>query len=133
FNSGAETLSALDRNRSDWMRIGFRPRVLPNIAATPMKCRIMGAESSMPVFIAPAAAARLGHKDGELCLASGAAHMDILQCVCTYSQSLFFQLYVPKIKEDAKKLIVGANAAGFKAFVVTVDSAVIGKRDDDDR
>lgn len=152
FNSGAETLSARDRNRSDWARIGFRPRVLRNVATASMKCRIMGSDSSMPVFIAPAAAARLGHKDGELCLASGAAQMDIPQCVCTYSSvspgdvmeyfqnapgrrggALFFQLYMPKVKKDATKLIDMAKKAGFKALVVTVDSPVIGKRDDDDR
>ncbi|KAH6972196.1 L-lactate dehydrogenase [Ilyonectria sp. MPI-CAGE-AT-0026] len=152
FDSGAETLSARDRNRSDWTRIGFRPRVLRNVATASMKCRIMGSDSSMPVFIAPAAAARLGHKDGELCLASGAAQMDIPQCVCTYSSvspgdvmeffqsapgrrggALFFQLYMPKVKQDATKLIDMAKKAGFSALVVTVDSPVIGKRDDDDR
>ncbi|KAF7554684.1 hypothetical protein G7Z17_g2718 [Cylindrodendrum hubeiense] len=152
FNSGAETLFALNRNRSDWARIGFRPRVLRNVATASMKCRIMGAESSMPVFIAPAAAVRLGHKDGELCLATGAARMNIPQCVCTYSSvspadvmeyfqsvperrggALFFQLYMPKIKKDVEKLIAKARMSGFKALVVTVDSPVIGKRDDDDR
>ncbi|KAJ3549747.1 hypothetical protein NM208_g337 [Fusarium decemcellulare] len=152
FDSGAETLSTLRHNRHDWGRMTFRPRVLRNVTKASMRCRIMGAESSMPVFVAPTAAARLGHKDGELCLAKGAARMAIPQCVSTYASvapkdimasfnndsecrggALFFQLYVPKKKEDAKKLISLAKSCGYKALVITVDSAVIGKRDDDDR
>ncbi|KAM5342252.1 hypothetical protein ACJ41O_013218 [Fusarium nematophilum] len=152
FDSGAESLSSLRRNRSGWESITFRPRVLRNVSKIDMRCRIMGSESSLPIFIAPAAAARLGHKDGERCLARGAARMDIPQCVCTYASvaptdlmecfqsdserrggALFFQLYVPKVKRDAEKLIAMAKRSGFKALVVTVDSPVVGKRDDDDR
>lgn len=152
FTSGAETKTAFERNRADWGRIGLRPRVLRDVTKTSMRCQIMGSSSSMPIFIAPAAAARLGHEDGENCLARGAARMDIPQCVCTYSSvplpevvetftkdplrrggALFFQLYAPKVKKDAEKLIIQAKKLGFTALVVTVDSAVIGKRDDDDR
>ncbi|KAH7141869.1 FMN-dependent dehydrogenase-domain-containing protein [Dactylonectria macrodidyma] len=152
FDSGAESLSSLRQNRSDWNRITFRPRVLRNVSRIDMRCCIMGSESSLPIFIAPAAAARLGHKDGERCLTRGAARMDIPQCVCTYASvaptdlmecfqsdperrggALFFQLYVPKMRNDAEKLIAMAKLSGFKALVVTVDSPVIGKRNDDDR
>ncbi|CEJ90351.1 hypothetical protein VHEMI06142 [[Torrubiella] hemipterigena] len=108
--------------------------------------------ADLPVFIAPATMAKLGHEDGERCLARGAARMDIAQCVCIYSSvpvpdvmecfrtdphrrdgALFFQLYVPKDKNGAKALIKRAKELGFKALVVTVDSPVIGKRDSDDR
>lgn len=152
FNSAAETMTAYHWNRSDWRRIGLRSRLMRDVTKVSMRCQLMGSSSSMPVFIAPAASARLGHKDGELCLARGAARMDIPQCVCTYSSvaipqvvncfetdsqrrggALFFQLYVPKIKKQAEVLIAEAKALGFKALVVTIDSPVIGKRDDDDR
>ncbi|EPE09604.1 cytochrome b2 [Ophiostoma piceae UAMH 11346] len=153
YHSGAETLFTRNRNRADWARIGFRPRVLLDVAATPnMRANIMGFDSSLPVFIAPAASAGLGHPDGELCLSRGAGRMDIAQCVCTYASvapksimadfktdaqrrggTLFFQLYVPKVKKNAAKLIAMAKENGFEALVITVDSPVIGKRDDDDR
>lgn len=152
FDSGAESLASMRRNRLDWAAIGFHPRILRNVAAVSMQCTIMGSPSSCPIFIAPAAAAKLGHPDGELCLARGAARMAIPQCVCTYSSishdeivscfqnmpgrrggALMFQHYVPKVKEDAKQLIAKARALGFQALVITVDSAVIGKRDEDDK
>ncbi|KAJ0350525.1 hypothetical protein KNSL1_003928 [Colletotrichum chrysophilum] len=101
---------------------------------------------------APAAAARLGHVDGEKCLTRGAARMGIPQCVSTYSSvapkdltecfqaetggrggGMVFQLYVPKVKKDAEGLILKAKELGFDALAVTVDAPVIGKRDVDDR
>lgn len=110
----------------------------------------MGHDSGMPFFIAPAALAKLGHQDGELCLARGAARYDIPYCSSTYSSvahadiascldaesnggALLFQLYVPIVKKDARRLIAEARRLKYKALVVTVDSAVIGKREDDDR
>lgn len=152
FESGAETMDSVKRNRRHWAAISFHPRVLRNVSTVSMRCQVMGSASSLPIFIAPAAAAKLGHPDGELCLARGAARMAIPQCVCTYSSVSneeivdcfkteplrrggvpFFQLYVPRIKENAQLLINRARLLGFQALVITVDSAVIGKRDDDDR
>ncbi|KAJ9144127.1 Cytochrome b2 [Pleurostoma richardsiae] len=157
YSTAAETHGAFDHNHRDWRRIGLRPRVLRNVTKVTMRTRIMaskdkGPNSSLPIFISPAAAAGLGHPDGERCLARGAARMDIPQCVCTAASVpprqimaafradplrrggvLFFQLYVPKVKRNAAKLIAMAKAAGFEALIVTVDTPVIGKRDADDR
>ncbi|CAK7231237.1 hypothetical protein SCUCBS95973_007843 [Sporothrix curviconia] len=153
YHSGAETRHARDRNRSDWSRIGLRPRVLIDVAPVPrMRTDVMGFDSSLPVFIAPAAHARFGHPDGELCLARTAARMDIAQCVSSYASvsapdiaaefrgdkhrrggALFFQLYVPRVKAEAAQRIAVAKAAGYEALLVTVDAPVIGKRDDDDQ
>lgn len=108
----------------------------------------------MPIFISPAARARMGDPDGELCLTRGAVHMGIPQCVSSYASmphediaecfkndpmrrgegsGLFFQLYVPRDKIGAEARIAKAKALGYQALVVTVESNVIGKRDDDDR
>ncbi|KAL1903472.1 hypothetical protein Sste5346_000099 [Sporothrix stenoceras] len=153
YHSGAETRYSRDRNRRDWSRIGLRPRVLINVGPTPrMRTNVMGFDSSLPIFISPAAHARFGHPDGELCLARTAARMDIAQCVSTYASmtapdiaaeffndphkrggAMFFQLYIPRVKKDAEKLIAVAKKAGYQALVVTVDAPVIGKRDDDDQ
>lgn len=152
FESATETHSAFHSNRASWSTLRLRPRVLRDVSQVSMRCRIMGAQSSLPIFIAPAAAARLGHPDGELCLARGAARMDIPQCVCTYASvapkdimaefrsdphkrggALFFQLYVPKEKKGAEGLMAQAKAWGYEALLLTVDTSVIGKRDDDDK
>ncbi|EFW99018.1 L-lactate dehydrogenase [Grosmannia clavigera kw1407] len=152
YYSAAETHTAYGRNRDDWGRISFRPRVMRDVTRASMQTQIMGAESTLPLFIAPAASAGLGHADAERCLARGAARMAIPQCVSSVASLLprdiaatffgdpqrrggavFFQLYVPRRKADACRRIDMAKEAGFEALVMTVDANVIGKRDEDDR
>ncbi|KPI41236.1 Cytochrome b2, mitochondrial [Cyphellophora attinorum] len=132
FNSAADSLNSFHTNRADWSKISFRPRILRNVARANMKRR-----------------ARLGHPDGELCLARGAAQSNIVYCSSTYSSvahedlapcfgksnggALTFQLYVPRKKDDCERLIKVARDLKCKALVVTVDTAVLGRREEDDR
>lgn len=150
YHSAADSLASSQANRLDWTRITFRPRVLRNVARVSMHTKIMGHNSALPFFIAPAAMAKLGHPDGELCLARGAARANNPYCVSTYSSvahqdlancfveerksgALLFQLYVPIAKKDATKLIAEAKRLKCMALVVTVDCAVVGKREEDDQ
>ena len=106
-------------------------------------------------FIAPAARAKIVHDDGELCLARGAAKWGIGYCPSSYSTvehdqlmdsfhtvrrqtghslgGMWFQLYVAKKRERTEELILMARNLGFTALVVTVDTAVVGKREEDER
>jgi L-lactate dehydrogenase (cytochrome) len=155
YHSAADSLSSLESNRQDWNKISFRPRILRNVARVNMSRTIMGQKLSLPFFVAPAARARLAHPDGELCIARGAARLDIGYCTSNVasvshedlahclttdperksptSGALFFQLYVPRDKPKARDVIAKARRLGYKALVVTVDSAVIGKREEDER
>lgn len=149
FNSAADSLESLRRNKEDWKMISFRPRILRNVARVSMERKIMGQTSRLPFFIAPAAMAKLAHEDGELCLARGAVRHNIPYCMSTYSSvsheeiaacflgqstgCLFFQLYIAKSKERTLELIAIARKLGFKALVVTVDTPVVGKREEDER
>lgn len=150
YNSASDSLASLRANRNDWSKISFRPRVLRNVHSVDMSCRIMGQSSSLPFFVAPASRARLVHKDGELCIARGItqaaipyctsnipsiSHRNIADCVNTAKKGgcLLFQLYVPIRKSKARDSILMARCLGFRALVLTVDSAVIGKREEDER
>lgn len=150
FNSAADSLNSFDTNRSDWSKISFRPRVLRDVSKANMQCKVMGIDSELPIFISPAARARMGHPEGEMCLARGASKHGIVYCASTYSSighddlitafqtednrgALAFQLYVPKQKDDAEKLIAQARSIGCTALVVTVDTPVLGKREEDER
>jgi L-lactate dehydrogenase (cytochrome) len=46
---------------------------------------------------------------------------------------LFYQLYVKKQQAETRSLIRRARSLGFKALLVTVDTPVVGKREEDDR
>lgn len=104
----------------------------------------------MPFGIAPAALAKLAHPEGELGLARAAARHDIPYCVSTGASvspinieqcwrqqgkggCLFFQLYINKIHLKTLELIAMARKRKFKVLVITVDTPVIGKREEDER
>jgi L-lactate dehydrogenase (cytochrome) len=149
FHSAGDSLESLNSNFQDWKKISFRPKILKNVARVNMTRTIMGQKSKLPFFIAPAAMAKLGHPDGELGFARGAASRDIPYCTSTYASvphedistclregrggCLFFQLYVPRTKEKTLELISLAIDLGFKALVITVDTPVVGKREEDER
>jgi L-lactate dehydrogenase (cytochrome) len=149
FHSAADSLESLNSNLADWKKISFRPRVLRNVARVDMQRKIMGQKSKLPIFIAPAAMAKLANEEGELCLANGAGIQDIPYCTSTYASvshrdiavclaqrkggCLFFQLYVSRSKDRTLELIAIARRLGFKALVVTVDTPVVGKREEDER
>ncbi|KIW45054.1 uncharacterized protein PV06_03475 [Exophiala oligosperma] len=155
FRSGADDLRALANNRDDWKKVSLRPRVMRNVRRVDMRRTMLGTRYRLPFFIAPAARARLVHEDGELCIARGAARAGIPYCPSTYStvphdelarghaataaevgddtSELWFQLYVAHEKPRTLELIKTARDNGYKALVITVDSPVVGKREDDER
>ncbi|KAF8272517.1 FMN-dependent dehydrogenase [Lactarius quietus] len=103
--------------------------------------------SSLPIFISPAALARLGHPDGEMNLVRAAGKAGILQGIsnnssCTIGeimsvkqpgQQLIFQLYMNKDRKASEKLIRSLERDGFSAIMLTVDAAMPGKRELDQR
>ncbi|KAL5049372.1 hypothetical protein BDW71DRAFT_217506 [Aspergillus fruticulosus] len=161
YSSAADSLASLRRNRADWSKITLRPRILRNVSRVSLSRNIMGHRSSLPVFIAPTARAKLGHPDGELCLARAAARHNILYAVSSYASvghaeiaegfikektylipagirsgqgALAFQLYLPHEKEKGgRALIAKAKELGYQALLITVDTPVVGKRESDER
>ncbi|KAI0089155.1 FMN-dependent dehydrogenase-domain-containing protein [Irpex rosettiformis] len=134
-------------NFESFKRFWFRPRVLHKISTISMSTNIFGLESSLPIFIAPAALARLGHPDGEMNLTRAAGAEGIVQGIsnnasCSVdeimsvkrpNQNLIFQLYMNKDRNASEKLIRGLEGQGFKAIMLTVDAAVPGNREIDKR
>jgi L-lactate dehydrogenase (cytochrome) len=101
FHSAADDLRSLRNNKLDWEKVTLRPRVLRNVARVNMGCTMMGQRSRLPIFIAPAARARMAHDDGELCLARGAARRGIPYCVSCYS-SVAHEDLISCVKEEKK-------------------------------
>ncbi|KAI0787170.1 FMN-dependent dehydrogenase-domain-containing protein [Irpex lacteus] len=135
-------------NFESFKRFWFRPRVLHKISQISTSTTMFGGlESSLPIFIAPAALARLGHPDGEMNLTRAAGSEGILQGIsnnasCSVDeimsvkrpqQNLVFQLYMNKDRSASETLIRGLEGQGFKAIMLTVDAAVPGNREIDKR
>jgi L-lactate dehydrogenase (cytochrome) len=136
-------------NTKAFRKIIFRPRVFINIAKCSTSTTILGLPSTSPIFIAPAALAKLGHPDGEVNLTRAAGLAGIIQAMSTNAsnsveelatartnptQKLWFQLYVHKDRKTTEKLLHRVVRSGaFAGLLVTVDAPVLGKREADER
>jgi isopentenyl diphosphate isomerase/L-lactate dehydrogenase-like FMN-dependent dehydrogenase len=134
----ADNLRAFDR----WV---IRPRVLSGVGEADTSTTVLGFPLNLPVALAPTALNRLGHPDGELAAARAAGAAGTLMCSSTIASSsleeiaaaatgpLWFQLYVYRDRDVTRDLVRRAEAAGYKALVLTVDTPRLGRRERDVR
>jgi L-lactate dehydrogenase (cytochrome) len=81
YSSAATDLVTMHANRSFLDRIWFRPRGLVDVRKVKIGSKILGVDVKLPLFVAPAALAKLVHPDGEKALARACAQTGIAQCV----------------------------------------------------
>lgn len=139
------TDTAKNANGSVYQKVLFRPRVLRKVRDADASTELMGCPSSLPIYIAPAAMAKLGHPDGELNLTRGAGSTGIIQAISSNAscsmdemlaereegQPLFYQLYVNRDRAQAEELVKKINKGKFDAIMLTADAPVGGKRERD--
>jgi len=152
YDSAATDLVTKSSNRSTFDRILLRPRILRNVTQVSTCSKILGHDVSLPVFVCPAALAKLVHPEGEKAIARACQTEGIIQCISSNAsfplseiltsmganstQPWFFQLYVNKDHAATKKLlreIMALKPAKMAGVMITVDSAVPGKREADER
>ncbi len=88
YSSAATDVITRDANKSMFDRIWFRPRVLRNVRDVDSRTKVLGVGCQLPVFVSPAALARLAHPDGEMGIARGCQEKGIVQCVSDPAQVL---------------------------------------------
>ena len=140
YSSGSCDEETLRDNRAAFERIWLRPRVLVDASTIDTRTSVLGIPVSMPVLIAPTAAQCLAHPDGECATAQAAGKAQTLmvastEATCTLEDiaqaangPLWFQLYM-YTPENVAKLVRRAEAAGYRALVVTVDAARWGRKE----
>lgn len=143
IDGGAEDELALDRNSAVFRRMEFRPRVLRDVSAVDPGTRILGAPVAFPLVLAPTGFTRIADPAGELAVARAAAAAGIPYALSTLgTRSVeevaavsggrkWFQVYVWRDKGLLKEMIRRAEASGFEALCITVDAAVLGRRERD--
>lgn len=137
---GAADGSTLRWNREAFEQIRLRPRILADVATIDTRVSLFGEELASPILLAPVAYQRLCHDEGELAAARGASAAGSLYVVSTASNTaieeiaaattspLWLQLYIQNDREMTRDLVERAEAAGVKAFCLTVDTPVLGVR-----
>jgi 4-hydroxymandelate oxidase len=145
YAGGANDERTLADNERAFARLALRPRVLAGVDRVETRTSVLGHELAMPVALAPTAFNRLGHPDGELAAARAAGAAGTLMCCSTIASTslediaaaatgpLWFQLYVYRDREVTRDLVARAEAAGYGALVLTVDTPRLGRRERDIR
>jgi len=146
IDGGAEDERTLVSNSSDFSRIEFRPRVMRDVSQLDTSTTIFGRPASMPVILSPTGFTRIAHSEGELAVTRAAARAGIPWSLSTMgTRSIedcaaanptgekWFQVYTWKDRALVEDLVGRAEAAGYGALWLTVDTAVLGRRERDVR
>ncbi len=145
YAGGAEDEVTLAANRGAFADVFLRPRVLVDVSRIDTATSVLGTAVSMPVLIAPTAFHRLAHSDGELATARAAGTartLMVASTIATHSLEeiakaatgpLWYQLYAYKDRDLTRNLIHRAEAAGYRALCLTVDTPLLGSRERDQR
>ncbi|GAA1975889.1 alpha-hydroxy-acid oxidizing protein [Amycolatopsis minnesotensis] len=124
-------------------RWGLYPRMFAGAAERDLSVEVFGDRWAAPLFMAPIGVIGICAQDGhgDLATADAAAATGVPMVASTLTVDPmeqvaarfgetpgFFQLYTPTDRELAESLVRRAEAAGFKAIVVTLDTWVTGWR-----
>lgn len=149
YSSASTDCITRDKNQELFGRIWFRPRLLRKVGTVSTRTTMLGHEIGMPIFVSPAAMAKMIHPDGEKGIARGCVDVKVPQCVSTNASfpieeivdavpkevdyPFFFQLYVNKDRSKSEALLRLVASLGISTIFVTVDGPVQGKREADER
>ncbi|OVZ57673.1 alpha-hydroxy-acid oxidizing enzyme [Pigmentiphaga sp. NML080357] len=142
---GAADELTLRANREAFDRVRIQPRVLGDMTGGGTSLDLLGVRLSYPILLAPVAFQKLAHPQGELATVLAASAMKAAMVVSTQASvaledlaraaetPLWFQLYFQADRNDTLRLARRAEAAGYRALVVTVDAPVNGVRNREQR
>jgi 4-hydroxymandelate oxidase len=139
-SGGSGDGQTLSWNEAAYRQIHLRLRVINKQNRPNTQLRIFGLEQPHPILVAPARQGDL-HPEGELAVARGAGKAGAIAIICTQaakpiesiaeaaSQPVWYQAYLLRDREAARKNVQRAEAAGYRAICVTMDSSSNGPRD----
>src|SRR4051794_23630831 len=132
-------------NQAAFTATTFRPRVLRGVEKVEVASAVLGSPTAYPLVLAPTGFTRIADPAGELAVARSAARAGLPYTLSTLSTRsieevrgvsdgrLWFQVYAWRDRAMVKEMIDRAAAARFEALVLTVDTAVLGRRERDVR
>ncbi len=145
IDGGAEDERTLRNNSDAFARIEFRPRVLRSVATIDTTTTLLGRPVPFPLVLAPTGFTRIADPQGELAVARAAARADLPYTLSTLAtRSIeevagvsdgrkWFQVYAWRDRGLVEDMVDRCRASGYEALVMTVDTAVLGRRERDVR
>ncbi len=145
IDGGAEDERTLAANQQAFAATTFRPRVLRGLDGVRIESTLLGAPVDYPLVLAPTGFTRIADPQGELAVARAAARAGLPYTLSTLSTRsieevravstgrLWFQVYAWRDRGLVAEMVERAAAARYEALVLTVDTAVFGRRERDVR
>ena len=145
IDGGAEDERTLAANQAAFAAVTYRPRVLRGLDQIDVGSTILGRPLAYPLILAPTGFTRIADPDGELAVARAAERAGLPYTLSTLSTRsieevravsdgrLWFQVYAWRDRGLVKDMIERAATARYEALVLTVDTAVFGRRERDVR
>lgn len=144
-NAGAGDEITVRWNKEAYQRIRLKPHVLVDASQLDTRVTLFGQEHAFPILLAPTSAQILTHPQGELATARGAAAAGAALVLSSFSSTslehvaavakspLWFQLYAQKDHGFTRDLVQRAEAGGYRALCLTVDTPIAGARNRETR
>ncbi|MEX2394024.1 MAG: alpha-hydroxy acid oxidase [Actinomycetota bacterium] len=145
IDGAAEDEITLAKNSQDFRDLTFRPRVLRDVSTIDSTTNVLGKPVPFPLILSPTGFTRIATPGGELDVARAAAAKNIPYTLSTLgTRSIeevaavsdgrkWFQVYVWKDRGLVKDMLDRAAGCGYEAIMITVDTAVLGRRERDVR
>jgi L-lactate dehydrogenase (cytochrome) len=135
-------------NTEVYRSIILRPRVFIDCTKCDLDTSFLGHKLGMPIYVSPAAMARLGHPAGEAGIAEACRSFGAMQIISNNAsmtpeqivkdaapdQVFGWQIYVQIDRKKSEAMLARINKLkAIKFIVLTLDAPVPGKREDDER
>jgi 4-hydroxymandelate oxidase len=145
ISAGAGDELTLRWNIEAYQRIRLCPHILTDVSKLETRVNLFGDEHAFPILLAPTAAQTLIHPEGELAAARGAGAAKTAMVLSSFSSKsleevaavatspLWFQLYAQADHGFMRELVQRAEASGYRALCLTVDTPITGARNRETR
>ena len=145
IDGGAEDEVTMRRNSAEFDTYTFSPRVLRDVSSVDTSTTLLGHRLPVPIIFSPTGFTRIAHHEGECAVARVAARHDLPYCLSTLStRSIedvaavsngpkWFQVYVWRDRGLVRNMLSRAHERGYDTIMLTVDTAVLGRRERDVR
>jgi lactate 2-monooxygenase len=136
---GAGSESTMRANLDAFAHWRLRPRMLTGNAVRDLSVEVLGIRSPAPFLLAPIGVLSIAHEAGEVGVAKAAAASGVpmilssasthsLEDVAETNAPRWFQLYWVNDRDICASFVQRAEAAGYGAIVVTLDTLTLGWR-----
>ena len=148
YYSAADDLVSKHYNNTVYRSILLRPKVFVDCSKCDQTTSFLGHKLDLPVYVAPAAMARLAHPDGEWGIAQACKKFGAMQIISNNAsmtpeqivkdappdQVFGWQLYVQTERKKSEDYLARINKLDAIKFIcLTLDAPVPGKREHDER